>query len=114
MSTDKIFELLDPPHGGIEKLRARLAEQHDGPHVARPLAAFSLLALAALAASFYFLPDPREPEVASESMLAAPEFDRLLGREWSVVPISVQVDQQPTAVEEVESTDPRVRIYRVL
>ena len=113
MSTDKIFELLEPPRGGVEKLRARLAEADAVPHVARPLAAFSLLALVALAVSLYWVSKPREPE-ATASLLEAPEFDRLLGREAPFVPISVQVDQQPAVAEEIESTDPKVRIYRVL
>ena len=112
MSTDKVFELLDPPRGGVEKLRARFAAADVGPRVSRPLAAFSLLVLAALAVSLYFVPEPREPEAAS--MFDAPQFDRLLGRDAPVVPISVTVDRQPAAAEEMESTDPKVRIYRVL
>lgn len=115
MSTDKIFELFEPPRGGVEKLRARLVEPAaDVPFVARPVAAISLVAVAALAASLYFVPQLREPAAAAESMLEAPQFDRLLGREPQVVPISVQLNQQPTRAEEVESTDPKVRIYQLL
>jgi hypothetical protein len=114
MSTNKIFELLEPPRGGVEKLRARLAEPDAGPRIARPLAVFSVVAIFAIAASLHFLPEPREPAVAAASMLEAPEFDRLLGRELRVLPISIQRNEQPIAAEEVESTDPKVRIYELL
>jgi hypothetical protein len=116
MNTDhgSLFELLEPPSGGVEKLRARLAEAHLGPVGASPLWAFSVLAVVALVALLYYLPDAPEPSpLAGPSILEAPEFDRLLGRELLAVPISVQLNQQPVAAEEIESTDPKVRIYEL-
>ncbi len=111
------FELLEPPSGGADKLRARLAAGEPGPFVAEWVSAFSLVALAVLVASLYLGSSPPEPSpavAAHAPMLDAPEFDRLLGREPEIQLIRVELDQEPIQAEEVESTDPRVRIYQLL
>ncbi|HZF29771.1 MAG TPA: hypothetical protein VE907_11665 [Gammaproteobacteria bacterium] len=110
----ELFELLEPPAGGVERFFARLAQ----PEVRTAgvgLAAFSVAALLALVAVLVYRPTaPPSPGVADNSIVAAPELDRLLGREAAPVPLTVKRDDQPVQIEELPSSDPQVRIYRVL
>ena len=110
----ELFELLEPPPGGVERMRARLA----APEVRTAgfgLAAFGVAAVLALAAVLVYRPTaPPSPGVAANALLAAPELDRLLGRETAPVPLTVKRGDDPAQIEELPSTDPRVRIYRVL
>jgi hypothetical protein len=72
-------------------------------------------AVAALAAVIVSLPNaPEPPAVVDNAILAAPELDRLLGRESAPVPLTVERGDQRVQVEELPSSDPQVRIYRVL
>ena|SRR5881394_421217 len=108
------FEQLEPPPGGVERMRARFAE----PSRARRgigLAASGVAALAALVAVLAVLStEMRSRTAADNAMLAAPELDRLLGRETRPVPLTVERDGRPVQTEELPSSDPLVRIYRVL
>jgi len=110
----ELFDLLEPPPGGVERMRARLAEPQ------RSRASFGLLALGAatvlaLAAVLAYRPAaPPRSSVADNVMVAAPELDRLLGRDTPPVPLTVKHDDQPAQIEELPSSDPQVRIYRVL
>ena len=108
------FELLEPPPGGIERMRARLAEP---PRSRRGvgLAAAGVAAVAALAALLAVVStEMRTRSAGDNAMLAAPELDRLLGREPRAIPLTVERDGQTVQTEELPSSDPRVRIYRVL
>jgi hypothetical protein len=112
---ESLFELLDPPPGGVERMRARLAE----PMRARRgflLAASSVVALAALVALLSVLSTEMRGRSATDvdAILAAPELDRLLGREARPVPLTVERDGRALQTEELPSSDPRVRIYRLL
>ena len=117
MQTERepLFELFEPPPGGVERMRARFAEPLQA-RVGPGLAAFGVAAVVVLAALVVLLPmepSPTSPTVDS-AFLAAPELDRLLGRESAPVPLAVERDDQRVQIEELPSSDPQVRIYRVL
>ena len=110
----EVFDQLEPPPGGVERMRARFAEP------VRSRAGFGLAALGvatvlALAAVLVYLPAaPPKSGGADNALVAAPELDRLLGRETPPVPLTVKRDDQAVQIEELPSTDPQVRIYRML
>lgn len=111
---DALFELLEPPPGGVERMRARFAEPAQA-RVGFAVPAFGVAAVAVLAVLVALLPHPdAPPAVVANSLLAAPELDRLLGRQSAPVPLSVERGDQRVQVEELPSSDPQVRIYRVL
>jgi len=110
------FELLDPPSGGVARMRARLA----APEPVRGGFRLAVAGVAALAAFFALLAvisNERRGSDAGNAILAAPEFDRLLGREGTQhppLPLTVERDGRAVPTEELPSSDPRVRIYRML
>jgi hypothetical protein len=111
---DMVFELLDPPPGGVERMRARLA----APEVRAAgfgVAAFGVAVLVVLAALLVYQP-PRSSSSgpADNAIASSPELDRLLGREPVPAPRTVKRDDEPARIEELPSSDPHVRIYRVL
>ncbi|HEX5047779.1 MAG TPA: hypothetical protein VFX89_11715 [Gammaproteobacteria bacterium] len=111
---DALFELLEPPPGGVERMRSRLAEPRRVT-VGFGFAAFGVAAVAVLAALIVLLPRAPEPAaIVDNTILAAPELDRLLGRPSAPVPLSVERGDQRVQIEELPSSDPQVRIYRVL
>jgi Mrp family chromosome partitioning ATPase len=111
---ESLFELLEPPPGGVERMRARFAE----PWRARRgvvFAASGIAGLAALVALLAILSSEMGGRTtADNALLAAPELDRLLGRESRPVPLTVERDGQAVQTEELPSSDARIRIYRVL
>lgn len=111
---ESLFELLEPPPGGVERMRARLAE----PARERRglwLATSSVVALGALVALLAVLSTEMRGRSAGDNpILAAPELDRLLGRPTRAVPLTVERDGRTLQTEELPSSDPQVRIYRVL
>ena len=111
---DPLFELFEPPSGGVERMRARLAEPSQA-RVGFGIAAFGVVAVAVLAV-LVALPrvEPGRAAVVDNPILAAPDLDRLLGRDTAPVPIAVKLDDQRVQAEELPSSDPQVRIYRVL
>ena len=114
MSSRELFDLLEPPPGGVERMRARFAEPAQKP-ASFGLAALGVATVLALAAVLVYLPTtPPSSGAADNAVVAAPELDRLLGRHTPPVPLTVKRDDQPVRIEELPSSDPRVRIYRVL
>jgi hypothetical protein len=110
----ELFEVLEPPPGGADRMRARLAEQQVRV-VGFRLAAFGVAALLALAALLVYLPSVLSNSgLADNAIAASPELDRLLGRESQPMPLTVERDGQRVQTEELPSSDPKVRIYRVL
>ena len=107
------FEQLEPPPGGVERMRARFAEPSRARHGVG-LAASGVAALAALVAVLAVLSTEMRSRTAADTMLAAPELDWLLGRKSQPIPLSVERDGQVVQTEELPSSDPRIRIYRVL
>jgi hypothetical protein len=107
------FELLEPPVGGVERMRARLA----APEPGQPgfgIAGAGIAALAVLVALLALVSNERHGSDADNAVLAAPELDRLLGREAQPVPFTVERDGRRQQIEQLPSSDPRVRIYRTL
>ena len=110
----ELFELLEPPPGGVERMRARFGEPPRSRASFR-LAAVGVAAALALAAVLVYLPiAPPSSGVADNAMVAAPELDRLLGRDTPPVPLTVKRGDHGVQIEELPSTDPQVRIYRML
>ena len=110
---DSPFEMLEPPPGGVERLRARLA----APEPVRGglgVAAAGVAALAVLVALLTLVSNEQRLDERDNAILQARELDRLLGREPPRVPLTVERDGQPQQTEELPSSDPRVRIYRAL
>ena len=111
---DSPFAMLEPPPGGVERMRARLA----APEPARggfAIACAGIAALAVLAALLALISNEHlGRNERDNAMLQAPELDRLLGREARPVPLTVERDGQPQETEQLPSSDPRVRIYRAL
>jgi hypothetical protein len=107
------FELLEPPPGGVERMRQRLAAPE--PVQNRfGIAAAGIAVLTVLIALLARAPNEWHGRDANSPILAAPELDRLLGREAQPVPLTVERDGQQQQIEQLPSSDPRVRIYRTL
>jgi len=108
------FELLDPPPGGVERIRSRMA----APEPVRgrlAVAGAGVAALAVLGALLAVVFNQRVgPDAGDNAIVASHELDRLLGRGAQPVPLTVERDGQPVQTEELPSADPRVRIYQVL
>jgi hypothetical protein len=112
---ESLFELLEPPPGGVERMRARFAEPSRGRQGVWLVASGVATVAAAVALLAVLSTEMRNRDVADNAMLAAPELDRLLGRQATrPTPLTVERDGQPLRTEELPSSDPRVRIYRVL
>jgi hypothetical protein len=111
---DAVFAPLDPPPGGVERFRAKLAEAtaRPGRSYRRPAVSLAAALALSLAAVLYLHVESRRP-AADETAYAAPEFDRLLGRDSKPLPLRVELNDQPVAVEQVASDDPRVKIYQL-
>jgi hypothetical protein len=108
------FELLEPPAGGVERMRARFAAP-EPPHSGFGVAAASIAALAVLVALLALVSYERlNRDAGDNALLASPELDRLLGREARPRPLTVERDGQPVQTEQLPSADPRVRVYRML
>jgi hypothetical protein len=112
---DELFAPLEPPKGGVERFRAKLAAETAGrePHsYRRPAALAAVVLVLALSAVLYLHVGDRGA-ITGKPAYAAPEFDRLLGRESKPLPLRVELNDRPVAVEQLESDDPRVKIYRL-
>lgn len=115
---NELFEILEPPAGGAERLRARLrGPERARTFLPRPLLAGAGLAAAIGAAAYLGLHLARDatdgPQAAPTALIDAPEFDRLLGREPPPLPLRVEVNGERVEVEQVASDTPAVRIYRL-
>jgi hypothetical protein len=121
MNTDALFKELEPPPGGAERFAQRL----DEIAAARPSPRARVRALAAALAAITFVTAVlllRQPNDAAPELVAAtpavevydaPEFDRLLGRSAAPAELMVMVNMEAANVTEVETTNEKVRIYRI-
>jgi hypothetical protein len=113
---DEIFAPLEPPSGGVERFRAKLAaESASRRHsYGRPAAALVAVAVVlSLSSLIYLRFENRVEPAASGAIYDSPELDRLLGRESRAMPLRVEIDDKVVAVEQLASTDPQVRIYQL-
>jgi hypothetical protein len=111
---ESLFEMLEPPPGGVERMRARFAAREPAGR-GFAVAAMGIAALAVLVALMALVSNERHGrDVADNAILEAHEFDRLLGREVQPVPLTVERDGRPQPMEQVPSSDARIRIYRAL
>jgi len=109
----QLFEELDPPPGGVDRLRERLRSRENQPwvrHHWRPAAAFTLVVVVAVISLIRMTPEPVDVELA---LYQASEFDRLLGRAPQRIELSVERNQQGVDIVEVASSDPKIRIYEL-
>lgn len=105
------FKELEPPPGGAERFRRRI-ERRDAPArvpLGRFVVAGLALAAVALVVAIAWHTDDPEPRVAG--VYEAPEFDRLLGRSGEPAGLSIRIDDEPSSVSELPSTNARIRIY---
>jgi len=113
-----LFTELEPPPGGAERFGRRLDETASSRHVARwgVLVAAGAACAAAILVVIVVLRDSSSSLVDSQrtaSLYDAPEFDRLLGRSPQPVELAVTLNEQTASVVEIETTNEKVRIYRI-
>ena len=122
MSTDNLFQQLNPPPGGAERFARRLDElSTPSARPRRPSLALAAAACAALAvlATIVWLrrPDDAVPLVADSppaiDVYGAPQFDRLLGRTRQPAELTVVVGTETAAVTQLETANEKVRIYQI-
>jgi hypothetical protein len=86
-----------------------------GLHVSRVQWGLVAACIVVLAAGIFFVSsepdDVTVRDVPTNSMAAAPQFDRLLGREFAPVDLSVQRNDQSVTLTEIASSNPKVHIY---
>jgi hypothetical protein len=122
MNTDALFIELEPPPGGAERFKRRLdalAAASPSPRV-RGFALVAAGAAGVLVAAILLV---REPGDAPQQPVAdaapavdvygAREFDRLLGRASPPAELMVVVNAQPARVTEIQTSNEKVRIYRI-
>jgi hypothetical protein len=111
MKHGDVFEKLDPPPGGLAKLRAKLEEGRRGSW-SRWIGVGSLaLGLAALV--LVFTRPGRERASFTWGHTGASEVGLGLTRVQAEVLTVADESQETVAIERVRSGDPRVVIYRV-
>jgi hypothetical protein len=114
IESKQLFEQLEPPAGGLERLRQKLAapELDHGPNLWRPIMATAMLLLAAI--WLYQLPEPQEASTpVANDLFNAASFDRLLGRESRTAGLQVVRADQAVPMVEVEGTGANVHFYRL-
>src|SRR5262245_11462680 len=94
------FELLDPPPGGVERMRARFAAPEPA-RVGFGVAGAGVAALAVLVGLLAVVAGQRHNRDADNAFLAAPELDRLLGRAVQPRPLTVEREGQQQQIEEL-------------
>jgi hypothetical protein len=109
-----LFEMIDPPAGGENAMRARLRETHT-PRTRRFLLPAAALAGLAAAAIWFVQTRNEAPPitVAEAELYDAAEFDRLLGRMPAPVDLHVSVNGRDANVVLLGRPDSKVRIYQI-
>jgi hypothetical protein len=116
MKTDRetLFGSLEPPRGGAERLQARLRAHQ--PHLlTRPrFAVTAVFALLVVGTVLVKRPTsgPALVDPLAEIDLP-PESDRLLGRTSEPFELRVSRQDERLDFEELASSDPKIRIYRL-
>lgn len=115
-SRGEVFAQLEPPVAGAERLASRLASASGGARggALRWAAGAAGVAAAALALAALVQVEGRHhrsPPPPGGSLYAAPEFDRLLGRNVEPYKLSVSLNRREVHVVEVPTSDPKIRLY---
>ncbi|MGH8495469.1 MAG: hypothetical protein ACREVN_04985 [Gammaproteobacteria bacterium] len=119
MSADRKtwFRELEPPPGGAERLRLRL-EKAGAPAAMLPAriaivgACAGVLALAIALFAGLRNDEGADRRAVADVYQAAP-FDRLLGRPMKRTDLMVTLNAQPVPVSPVDSSNRKIRIYRI-
>ncbi len=116
MKTDntKLFELVEPPADGEQKLHARLSLDEHKPTDWRwgVVAACAVVGAIAIMVVQPWPPNDAQHVLRAEIQNAA-EFRRLLGKEFEPYELRVTLNTKQAAVVEVASSDPRIRLYQI-
>jgi hypothetical protein len=119
---DGLFRELEPPPGGAERFRQRLAEPDDWSRapIGRLLAAGGGIAAVVIVALLALwqteLPEDvveGELEPQTTEVFQSKDFDRLLGRPMEPLETSVVINDVPVDLTEVLGARPGVRIYEI-
>lgn len=110
---EQIFRELEPPPGGAARMRARLVAPPRTTDWINWLGAVAVASVAAIAVVTFSLQPGELPTVDPESLFSAADFDRLLGRESVAFELSVRRGTETIGVSEIESGNPKVRIYQL-
>ena len=117
----ELFRQLEPPPGGVERMRARAMPS--GMHVSRFQWRAVACAMVALVAIILVVGrGPRGVSTdgvisagnTSAGIAVAPQFDRLLGRTPAPVDLTVTQNDQAVALTRVEGSNPKVRMYALV
>lgn len=116
MKTDRqeVFLGYEPPPGGPARMSAKLA--HAGRRRDAQLYWLGPVAVALIAVITVILFRPAgdlRPGPDAGALLAAAEFDRLLGRETEPLDLTVTRGGTTLSVSELETREPNVRVFRI-
>lgn len=110
----ELFRSLEPPPGGVEAFRQRLEQRTAaGGRPVRRYLAFGAAFAALACIVFVALPESEESGAGTVSVVEAPAFDRLLGRDFEPAATVVAVNDEPVPLAEIPSSNARVRIYEI-
>ena len=110
----EIFKQLEPPEGGAERFIQRLEQEARRSSVSMLRPTVVIVGFALVAITVYALlriPEPAPPRLTD--IYDAPEFDRLVGRPSDSLELRVRRNAQEMTLVELETSDPRVRIYKL-
>ena len=114
IDSSKIFEQLEPPAGGIDRLKIRFNEPvRKKDWMLVPVFALASLVLVAVW-NLYEQPETGSIETATESSIYnAPELDRLLGRKSEQLKLNVVLNGQEMSVVELSKPGDMIHIYEI-
>ena len=114
MKRDDVFERLEPPPGGMAKLRERMTAR-SSPAVRRLVPTFAALAIAAVVLLFLFRSRPAPPDLVTAARHQGALEQVALGlAPSSGSPVALTAEERgTTALAEVRTTNPTVAFFWV-
>lgn len=114
IESKQLFEQLEPPAGGLERLRQKLTDRDlDRSGYRWQPAMAAAMVVVALAFSTDWLLQRQPPRPVTSELLNATALDRLLGRPPVTVELLVLRGEKALSMVEVPGTGENVRIYRL-